>query len=86
MINNTAENHVDVADSGSIPLAQDLEQDLLFVGLHSSTGRLRVQFTQGEEFVDFEIQNSELRTKMMSLLLDGIGNALERARKEEGQA
>lgn len=65
------------------PTLEEAEQNLLFVGTHSTTGRLFVQFAEGEEAVAVEIKTPELRAKMLSLLIDGLGGTLDRLRGEE---
>ena len=64
---------------------EDVEQDLLFLGLHSSTGVLRVQFIQGEELVGFEIVNPARRAQILSILIDAVGESLEKTRQEAAQ-
>jgi hypothetical protein len=63
--------------------AAEMGQDLLFLGLHSSTGVLRVQFIQGDELVAFEVQNPVLRTTILSALIDVAGELFHQREAEE---
>jgi hypothetical protein len=74
---------IDLKDPAIQHTIESAEQNLLFLGTHSTTGRLLIQFVQGEEAVAFEIVRSDLRTQILSLLLDGVGNNLSMLRQEE---
>lgn len=79
-------NEIDLNEPGVTPSADEAEQNLLFLGTHSATGRLMVQFIQGDEAVGFEIARPELRTQVLSLLIDAVGEGLAALREEAGQA
>lgn len=71
---------------GIIPTVEELEQMLLFLGLYSTTGVLHVQLVVGEEMEALQIENPAARATILNTLIDVVGNALEAARKQEGQA
>lgn len=79
-------NEIDLNEPGVTPDVTEAEQNLLFLGTHSSTGRLMVQFIQGDEAVSFEIARPALRTQVLSLLIDAVGESLAALREEAGQA
>jgi hypothetical protein len=68
------------------PSLQEREHDLLFLGMHSSTGILRVQFIQDDEQVELEVQTPYFRTQILSLLIDAAGEALNKAREEAAKS
>lgn len=83
MISKTADFDLTEPASTRPSTIEEADQDLAFVGQHCSTGQLMVQFVQGEEAVCFQVVTPELRTKMLSLLIDGLGNKLNMVRGEE---
>lgn len=66
--------------------AQELEQGLLFLGAHSTTGILRLQLWEGSRMVSFEIRNPDYRVPLLSQLIEAVGTAMHLARDQEAQA